>query len=66
MGPELLIAIILLLSVNYIVSHFARKKDKEENDKLAPVWRRQHYLRDMASEFTFAKDIRLFGLKSFL
>ena len=48
-GPELLIATVLLLSVNYIVSHFAKKKDKEENDKLAPVCR-QHYLRDMASE----------------
>lgn len=66
MGPELLIAIILLLSVNYAVSHFTRKKDKEENDKLAPLWRRINYLGDMTSDFTFAKDIRLFGLKSFL
>jgi ABC-type multidrug transport system fused ATPase/permease subunit len=66
LSPLLLVAIALLLFVNFLMTSHTRKKDKAENDRLAPVWRRRNYLTDVMGDFSFAKDIRLFSLRNFL
>jgi ATP-binding cassette subfamily C protein len=66
MGPEILLVVLAVLAVNFVISGIARKKDKAENDKLAPFWRRLNYFTYMTSDFTYTKDIRLFGMKDFI
>ncbi len=66
MGTEILLVVLAVLSINFVISGIARKKDKAENDKLAPFWRKLNYLTYTVSDFAYAKDIRLFGMKGFI
>lgn len=66
LNPLILLLLIGLLVINFVVSSNTRKKDKAENDLLAPVWRRLGYLNSIMSDFSFAKDIRLFSVQDML
>jgi ABC-type multidrug transport system fused ATPase/permease subunit len=66
LNPVIIVAILILLSINFYVSSKTRKLDKKENDLLAPVWRKLGYIGGTMSDFSYAKDIRLFGMQSFL
>lgn len=66
LNPLILAALFALLVANFVVSSNTRTKDKAENDLLAPVWRRLGYLGSTMSDFSFAKDIRLFTMQGFL
>ena len=63
-----LVLIIAALSfVQFLYFDYIRKKDKEVMwDAMAPHWRKMYYMQDVSSDFTYAKDIRLYGMKKWL
>lgn len=63
-----LVLIIAALSVvQFLFFRYTVKKDRKEVwDRLAPVWRRIHYMERTTQDFDYAKDIRLFGMKDWL
>ncbi len=64
---RLIIAIIILSIGEFLYYRYIIKKDKKEVwDKLSTTWRKTHYMERVTQDFDFAKDIRLYGLSSFL
>lgn len=63
-----LVLIIAALSVvQFLFFRYTVKKDRKEVwDRLAPVWRRIHYMERTTQDFDYAKDVRLFGMKDWL
>lgn len=65
MGLVLVIVVFGLLQ--YLsFSHYVKLDKKETWDKLAPYWRKEYYLSQTTQDFSYAKDIRLFGMKGWL
>lgn len=63
-----LVLIIAALSVvQFLFFRYTVKKDRKEVwDRLAPVWRKIHYMERTTQDFDYAKDVRLFGMKDWL
>lgn len=63
-----LVLIILVLSlVQFEYFDYIRLKDKEVMwDAMAGTWRRLEYMQTVSTDFTYAKDIRLYGMKDWL
>jgi ABC-type multidrug transport system fused ATPase/permease subunit len=61
--PAIILALCTLLTVNFIASSRARRRDKEINDALVKVRRKLNYTGRIMSDFSYGKDIRLFGMK---
>lgn len=63
-----LVLIILVLSfIQFEYFDYIRIKDKEIMwDAMAGTWRRLEYMQTVSTDFTYAKDIRLYGMKSWL
>ena len=64
----MLVLLIFVISVmQYIFFAYTVKKDKKNVwNKMAPVWRKLNYMNQITQDFSFAKDIRLFGMKKWL
>ena len=61
----LIIAVLSFIQFEYF--DYIRIKDKEVMwDAMAPHWRKMYYMQDVSSDFTYAKDIRLYGMKKWL
>lgn len=63
--------LILLLAVvsgcQALFFHHTVKRDRKEVwNRLAPTWRKINYMDRTTQDFDYAKDIRLFGMKSWL
>lgn len=64
---RLLIALAVISVLQFLFFRYTVKKDKKEVwDKLAPTWRKINYMERATQDFDYAKDIRLFGMKSWL
>ncbi len=63
-----LVLIILVLSlIQFEYFDYVRIKDKEVMwDAMAGVWRRLDYMQTVSTDFSYAKDIRLYGMKDWL
>ncbi len=63
-----LVVIILVLSlIQFEYFDYIRLKDKEVMwDAMAGTWRRLEYMQTVSTDFTYAKDIRLYGMKNWL
>lgn len=63
-----LVLIIFVLSfIQFEYFDYIRIKDKEVMwDAMAPHWRKMNYMQDTATDFSYAKDIRLYGMKTWL
>ena len=63
-----LVVIILVLSlIQFEYFDYIRLKDKEIMwDAMAGTWRRLEYMQTVSTDFTYAKDIRLYGMKNWL
>ena len=63
-----LVLIIFVLSfIQFEYFDYIRVKDKEVMwDAMAPHWRKMYYMQDVSTDFTYAKDIRLYGMKRWL
>ncbi len=63
-----LVLVILVLSfIQFEYFDYIRIKDKEVMwDAMAGTWRRLEYMETVSTDFTYAKDIRLYGMKKWL
>lgn len=63
-----LIPVILVLAlIQFAFFEHIRKKDKREMwDAMMPYWRKMEYMETVSTDFSYAKDIRLFGMRNFL
>ena len=64
---RLVLIIIVLSLVQFEYFDYIRLKDKEVMwDAMAGTWRRLEYMQTVSTDFTYAKDIRLYGMKDWL
>ncbi len=63
----IMLGIAVLAALNFAVRNAANKWGKAHIwDPLAKWWRRSWYMEHEVTDFTFAKEVRLFGLKDWL
>lgn len=64
---KIVILMIAIALVNFFISNLANKWCKKHVwDELAPWWRKRWYMDIALGDFSYAKDIRMFGLKNYL
>ncbi len=65
--PLIIVVIAVLSFIQFLYFDYIRKKDKIEMwDAMMPHWRKMEYMDTVTTDFSYAKDIRLFGMNSFL
>lgn len=66
-NPLIILVIAVLSYVQFLFFEHIRKKDKKEMwDAMMPHWRKLEYMDTVTTDFSYAKDIRLFGMKKYL
>ncbi|MCI7767942.1 MAG: ABC transporter ATP-binding protein/permease [Oscillospiraceae bacterium] len=64
---RMILVVAVLSYVQFLFFEYIRKKDKKEMwDAMMPHWRKLEYMETVTTDFSYAKDIRLFGMKNFL
>lgn len=64
---KIVILMIIIALANFFTSNYANKWCKKHVwDELAPWWRKRWYMDMSLGDFSYAKDIRMFGLKNYL
>ena len=67
MNIWIVIATCVLAFINFLISNWASKYSKKTIwDPLAPWWRKRWYMNIALSDFSYAKDVRVFGLKKWI
>ena len=67
LNPWLLLVFLATGVLKAVMQIKTKTEDKRECwDKMAPFYRRLRYLGQVQSDFSFAKDVRLFGMRGFL
>ena len=67
MNIWIVLAMCALAFINFLISNWASKYSKRTIwDPLAPWWRKRWYMNIALSDFSYAKDVRLFGLKKWI
>lgn len=63
-----LVGVIIVFSViQYVFFLYTIKKSKKNVwDAMAPTWRKIYYMQQTTQDFSYAKDIRIFGMKNWL
>lgn len=65
--PLIIFVIAVLSYIQFLYFEHIRKKDKKEMwDAMMPHWRKLEYMETVTTDFSYAKDIRLFGMRKFL
>ena len=65
--PLIILVIAVLSYIQFLYFEHIRKKDKQEMwDAMMPHWRKLEYMENVTTDFSYAKDIRLFGMRKFL
>ncbi len=65
--PLIIFVIAVLSYIQFLYFEHIRKKDKKEMwDAMMPHWRKLEYMENVTTDFSYAKDIRLFGMRKFL
>lgn len=65
--PMIIPIVGVLAIIQFQFFEYIRKKDKKEMwDAMMPHWRKLDYMETVTTDFSFAKDIRLFGMKNYL
>ncbi len=63
----IMLGVAVLAAINFAVRNAANKWGKLHIwDPLAKWWRRSEYMKREVTDFTFAKEVRLFGLRNWL
>ncbi len=64
---RMLLVLTVIGTLQHLFFRHTVKKDRREVwDKLAPTWRKIHYMQQTTQNFDYAKDIRLFSMKNWL
>ena len=67
MNPFIMLGMMALAVVNFLIKNKANKISKFKVwDPLATWWRKHWYFENMMTDFSAAKDIRMYGLKDYL
>ncbi len=67
LNPLLVAGMLVLAFINFFVSNATAKYNKVYHwDPLAPWWRKRWYMDHTISDFSYAKDIRMYGLRKWL
>ncbi|MBQ3982070.1 MAG: ABC transporter ATP-binding protein, partial [Treponema sp.] len=67
LNPLLVAGMLVLALINFFVSNATAKYNKAHHwDPLAPWWRKRWYMDHTISDFSYAKDIRMYGLREWL
>ena len=67
MNIWIVLAMCALAFIHFLISNWASKYSKRTIwDPLAPWWRKRWYMNIALSDFSYAKDVRLFGLKKWI
>lgn len=65
--PWIIFIIVVLSFAQFLFFDYIRKKDKKEMwDAMMPHWRKLEYMENVTTDFSYAKDIRLFGMQKYL
>ena len=66
-NPWIILLIVVLSFAQFLFFDYIRKKDKKEMwDAMMPHWRKLEYMENVTTDFSYAKDIRLFGMQKYL
>lgn len=66
-NPWIILVVGVLSVIQFLFFDYIRKKDKKEMwDAMMPHWRKLEYMENVTTDFSYAKDIRLFGMRNFL
>ena len=66
-NPWIILIIVVLSFAQFLFFDYIRKKDKKEMwDAMMPHWRKLEYMENVTTDFSYAKDIRLFGMQKYL
>jgi len=66
-NPWIIFIIVVLSFAQFLFFDYIRKKDKKEMwDAMMPHWRKLEYMENVTTDFSYAKDIRLFGMQKYL
>lgn len=66
-NPWIILIIVVLSFDQFLFFDYIRKKDKKEMwDAMMPHWRKLEYMENVTTDFSYAKDIRLFGMQKYL
>ncbi|MDE5576223.1 MAG: ABC transporter ATP-binding protein/permease [Oscillospiraceae bacterium] len=66
-NPWIIPVVGILSVIQFLFFDYIRRKDKKEMwDAMMPHWRKLEYMENVTMDFSYAKDIRLFGMRSFL
>lgn len=66
-NPWIILIIAVLSFIQFLFFDYIRKKDKKEMwDAMMPHWRKLEYMETVTTDFSYAKDIRLFGMQKYL
>lgn len=66
-NPWIILIIVVLSFAQFLFFDYIRKKDKKEMwDAMMPHWRKLEYMENVTTDFSYAKDIRLFGMHKYL
>lgn len=65
LNPIIAIIMFVLAYLGFFITNKTRKSDKIKTwDALVPFWRKRDYIQNVAKDFTYAKDIRIFQLQN--
>lgn len=66
-NPWIILVAGILSVIQFLFFDYIRRKDKKEMwDAMMPHWRKLEYMENVTTDFSYAKDIRLFGMRGFL
>lgn len=66
-NPWIILVVGVMAVISFLFFDYIRRKDKKEMwDAMMPHWRKLEYMENVTKDFSYAKDIRLFGMKNFL
>ena len=66
-NPWIIFIIVVLSFAQFLFFDYIRKKDQKEMwDAMMPHWRKLEYMENVTTDFSYAKDIRLFGMQKYL
>ena len=66
LNPLILILLIVSSVINYLMLRYVRNYTEKNKDKWTPIDRKNGYLWGLSSDYSFAKDIKLYNMQSWL
>ena len=66
LNPVLMVTVIITASISFLVSNYFNGWGYRHRDEEAEYSRRMNYLSEESRDYTFAKDVRIFGMRDWI